>query len=291
MAEASISETETKLLKTYNSTEYGVPTTKSAPPKYAWLGATGLASELPSGTITQDGSTYVPQTGRPLQTEQIEAPQPLNAVNAYVREEDTVEWGAISGALRVAEYQQAKHAQELAQNPPGAIPTPGGEGGGCSCTYGKEMSIHVHPGVVDWHERGEGYAGCSAWTSYGTQDGAAGASGEIEIYGHWACQIKVPRLQMQIQLLIFDGEEDKWVGVNTAFEQNWFDCASSSGSGCELPDSASFGCPTAHADYDAWVWVGQYDAAWKVAWWGWGHEGRVLPGCGAAGSSPGPGTP
>jgi hypothetical protein len=52
-----------------------VPTTKT-PPKYAWLGATGLTSELPSGTITQDGSTYVPQTGRPLQTEAPELPIP-----------------------------------------------------------------------------------------------------------------------------------------------------------------------------------------------------------------------
>jgi hypothetical protein len=138
VGEASLSETETKLLKTYNSTEYGVPTTKSAPPKYAWLGATGLASELPSGTITQDGSTYVPQTGRPLQTQEIEAPQPLNAVNAYVREEDTVEWGAISGALRVAEYQQAKHAQQLAQDPPGAAQ----EGDPCVSTF-ESLKLHT----------------------------------------------------------------------------------------------------------------------------------------------------
>ena len=36
VAEAAISETETKLSKKYNSTEFGVPNGKEAPPKYAW---------------------------------------------------------------------------------------------------------------------------------------------------------------------------------------------------------------------------------------------------------------
>ena len=127
VAEASISETETKLLKTYNPTEYGVPTGKEAPPKYAWLGADGLTSELPSGAVTQDGTTYVPQTGRPLQTEPVELPLPVNSINPYVREEDSVEWGAIAGALGVTEYWAAKRAQEGAADPPGAVPSPEGE--------------------------------------------------------------------------------------------------------------------------------------------------------------------
>ena len=68
------SESETKLFSTYNSTEFGVPTT-SSPPKYSWLGADGVASELtPTGVSTQNGSSYVPEIGRPLQTGPIASP-------------------------------------------------------------------------------------------------------------------------------------------------------------------------------------------------------------------------
>jgi YD repeat-containing protein len=127
VAEASMSETETKLLKTYNPTEYGVPTNKEAPPKYAWLGADGLTSELPSGTITQDGSTYVPQTGRALQTEPIELPLPVKYYNPYERPNaEGATWGPIASALRLAESTAAERAKEGAANPPGAIPIPGG---------------------------------------------------------------------------------------------------------------------------------------------------------------------
>lgn len=71
---ASLSESETKLLTTYNSTEFGVPTT-STPPKYSWLGAGGITSELTSsGVSTQGGSSYVPEIGRPLQTGPIATP-------------------------------------------------------------------------------------------------------------------------------------------------------------------------------------------------------------------------
>jgi YD repeat-containing protein len=71
---ASLNESETKLLSIYNSTEFGVPTTNN-PPKYSWLGAGGVASELTtSGISTQNGSSYVPLIGRPLQTGTIASP-------------------------------------------------------------------------------------------------------------------------------------------------------------------------------------------------------------------------
>jgi tripartite motif-containing protein 71 len=127
VAEAGISETETKLLKTYNSTEYGVPTTKT-PPRYGWLGAEGLASELPSGTITQDGATYVPQTGRPLQAETPTLPLPTKYYEAFeTPNAEGATWGPIAAALRVAESKQAEHARELAQDPPGEVPETIGE--------------------------------------------------------------------------------------------------------------------------------------------------------------------
>ncbi len=126
VAEAGISETETKLLKTYDPTEYGVPTKAEAPPKYAWLGAAGLASELPSGTITQDGATYVPETGRPLQTQPIELPLPMKYLSPYERPNaEGATYDAISAALSIGEAKQAERAQELAENPAGTVPVAG----------------------------------------------------------------------------------------------------------------------------------------------------------------------
>jgi hypothetical protein len=128
VATAAVSETETKLLSKYNSTEFGVPTTKEPPPKYAWLGADGLASELPSGSITQDGVTYVPQTGRQLQTQPVNVPDPINAGSTFVAQEPawaTAEIGQ-AAARQVALYWEAKGAEEAANQPPGVTPTPEG---------------------------------------------------------------------------------------------------------------------------------------------------------------------
>ncbi len=106
---AALSEAETKLLSTYNSNEFGVPTT-SSPPKYSWLGASGVASELTSGAIAEDGITYVPQMGRALQNEPVEV-ELHNTINPYVRENTGGgEWGPIAGALRIAEYWAAQRA-------------------------------------------------------------------------------------------------------------------------------------------------------------------------------------
>jgi|GEM_PF-912844 len=75
VATAGLSESETKLLSSYNSTEFGVPQSGSTAPKYAWLGAGGLSSELPStGVVTTGASSYVPEIGRALQTGPIASP-------------------------------------------------------------------------------------------------------------------------------------------------------------------------------------------------------------------------
>ncbi len=75
---ASRSETETKLLSSTDTSEFGVPTT-STPPEYSWLGADELSTELPSGVIAMGARTYVPQLGRFLQTD----PAPGGSANAY----------------------------------------------------------------------------------------------------------------------------------------------------------------------------------------------------------------
>jgi hypothetical protein len=74
VATAADNTTETKLLSTYNSTEFGVPNGGKAPPKYSWLGATGVSSELSSGVVTYGATSYVPQTGMALQSEEVMPP-------------------------------------------------------------------------------------------------------------------------------------------------------------------------------------------------------------------------
>lgn len=73
IATAAKSETETKLLSTYNSTEFGVPV-NGTPPKYAWLGAAGLSTEFATGATASTGAGYIPQLGRALQTQPVTPP-------------------------------------------------------------------------------------------------------------------------------------------------------------------------------------------------------------------------
>ena len=74
---AEESEAATKLISTYNSTEFGVPQPGTTPPKYAWLGAEGVSSEpsQASGASMQSGASYVPEIGRALQTGPIASPE------------------------------------------------------------------------------------------------------------------------------------------------------------------------------------------------------------------------
>ncbi len=138
VATAALSETETKVLSTYNSTEFGVPQAGTTPPKYSWLGAVGLTSESTTGTVVQDGITYVPQTGRPLQTQSLTVPIPQNVETEYTDalEPWVAEADAADAAQQVVNAEQARKAAELANQPPGVLPSVnpewcGGEYGEC----------------------------------------------------------------------------------------------------------------------------------------------------------------
>jgi RHS repeat-associated protein len=78
IATASLSETATELTSKTDTSEYGVPTT-TTPPKYSWLGALQLPTELSSGIVTMGVRSYVPQLGRYLQPD----PIPGGSANAY----------------------------------------------------------------------------------------------------------------------------------------------------------------------------------------------------------------
>ncbi len=78
IAKAYLSETATELAAKADTSEFGVPTV-TAPAKYAWLGASELPTELPSGVITMGVRSYVPQIGRFLQPD----PVPGGSADAY----------------------------------------------------------------------------------------------------------------------------------------------------------------------------------------------------------------
>jgi tripartite motif-containing protein 71 len=86
VATAAVTETETKLLTTYNPTEFGVPVNGTPPTKYSWLGASGYTPEQSSGAANPGGGSYVPQLGRPLQTQPVAPPGAPDGtyVNPYI---------------------------------------------------------------------------------------------------------------------------------------------------------------------------------------------------------------
>jgi len=99
VATAAVSETETKLLTTYNPTEFGVPVNGTPPTRYSWLGASGLATETSSGAANPGGGSYVAQLGLALQTE------PITPPGAYAN-------GSYNGAV----FTPSPSAEALAQS-------------------------------------------------------------------------------------------------------------------------------------------------------------------------------
>jgi streptogramin lyase len=74
VATASESAEATGPSSTYDPTEFGVPNGGKTPPKFSWLGASAVASESSTGLITEGATSYDPQTGRALQSEEVEPP-------------------------------------------------------------------------------------------------------------------------------------------------------------------------------------------------------------------------
>jgi YD repeat-containing protein len=251
VAEASINEKETKLLKTYNSTEFGVPTKKEQPPKYAWLGATGLTSELTSGTITHDGSSYVPQTGRPLQTGPVELPLPIKYYNPYVRpNSEGGTWGPIAAALSIAESKQTEHAQEGAADPPGSVPSPS-EGGGRPPLSGEQV---LAGGCTGTNACMASRIRCGLKSLFGEPNG-----GELWLAAVVNCNQKVSGIQVEVCFAA-------WSPHNQKYEQ--FRCNGSKETGetfygtSEGPALLSTICAEG-LNYKAWAW----GDAWGASYW------------------------
>jgi streptogramin lyase len=284
VGEAALSESETKLLKTYNSTEFGVPSGKGAPPKYAWLGASGLAGELPSGVITQDGVTYVPQTGRPLQTEGVAITLPENATPAFAR--TLAPWvieGTAAAAHQRANAEEEEERIAKANQPPGETPIPvtceefgtceggggeeqGGGGGGGGCSGISACAASVHGGFEQTSQSGNNGYGCSIWGSWGSGELLAG---EIAGFGHWGCGATVPGFEMQIEAYGEGAPEFEGYEVMLGKPGHKITKRFPAGRGGVIEHT--WKCPATGSWYHLWVWgrqLGSHGATqWSAAGW------------------------
>jgi RHS repeat-associated protein len=123
IATATTSESATGLASEADTTEYGVPTT-SLPPKYSWLGAIEIPTELPSGVTGMGVRSYVPQIGRFLQSDPIPGADantyaytngdPLNETDTTGASSTPPQWAINGGDRNADEAYDARNAQEEA---------------------------------------------------------------------------------------------------------------------------------------------------------------------------------
>ena len=124
VATAELSTSATKLLSTYNSTEFGVPNAGKTPPPFAWLGAADVEKSFASGIITGGNTSYVPQTAMSLQTDGVEAPGYPVAVAEVTPATFIAEPWNLQGAAREgaeAPGLQAARENEAPRDPPGIL--------------------------------------------------------------------------------------------------------------------------------------------------------------------------
>ena len=180
---AALSESETKLLSTYDSTEFGVPNEGKAPPKYAWLGVGGASSELTSsGTITNDGASYVPEIARSLQSYQTAPPGAFadgsgpGAPYTTALSPESIALGndlAAGAPARAAERQKvlqeeaerrAREAAEVSGAPPPVGLGPGEE------EFGDPMRCYVGGHAYEFGDKAvlDGVGGCHQGLPEGT---------------------------------------------------------------------------------------------------------------------------
>lgn len=243
---ADNNETETKLLTTYNSTEFGTPNSKGTPPKYSWLGAAGLTNEgHTTGLITQDGTTYVPQTGQPLQPPQNLAPGTPNSYSTPYTNNNTTPTWAIQLAATTAANATAKRHQEIleretANTPPGAIPS-------ASCNEETE-------GCGPDPEHGKDTAGCGVWASWKHY-----LSNDLGVNAHFVCNYDVT-IEIETALLLVESSgEYKMVRKGKHVEPFILSMV-------QYEYSAGGWECTPGATYQAWVYGRYWDSRGHTIW-------------------------
>jgi streptogramin lyase len=173
---------ETKLESTYNSTEFGVPNGGKEPPKFAWLGAGGVEKSLASGVITEGATSYVPQTGRALQSEAVVPPGLPGGSGGQAAAFTASPWN-LQGAERVGaeapglEAGREREAEEAACRANLA-----------ACEEGSDP------------EFGENTHGCKVWASWGS----VGFSNDLTVYGHFKCTYASYGFELGVELQLIE---------------------------------------------------------------------------------------
>lgn len=275
-------ETAAGLLTKYNSTEFGVPSGTGTPPKFSWLGAAGVETE-PTGTVVQDGVTYVPQLGRQLQApENLAPPQPTNAGTPYVEPtyEPTIGSALTTAAKLTSKTQQENRELEEVAEPPGEVPMPGGGGvggrgaggGGSGCSGTHACAASHHEGVAEYREEGNSYMECSVWGSWGSGEPLAG---EITGWGHWECGESAPGFEEQIEAYgegapEFEGYKVRLGDAGDKITHYWQ---------WRTSDNNEFShpwkCPVTGTWYHLWIWGRQIGIHGKTQWTATGWEREV----------------
>ena len=255
---AALSETETKLLTKYNSTEFGVPLNGTPPTKYSWLGAAGVASESSSGLVTQDGTTYVPQTGRSLDTQGTRVPVPEDAAVAYT---DPLSPWVIEGTEAASQQRvntrEAEKALAEANKPAGETPftSPswwcGGEYGPCEGEGGCNEETE---GCGPDPEHGDDTASCGVWVSWKHY-----LSNDLGVNGHFVCNYDVT-FEIQTALLLV-GSNGHYTMVDFSKHVEPFILSMVQYS----YSAGAWGC-TAGAKYQAWAWGRYWGANGQTVW-------------------------
>jgi YD repeat-containing protein len=268
------SESETKLVSTYNSTEFGVPNEGTTPPKYAWLGAQGVSSEPSegSGASTQSGASYVPQVAHDLQTAPIVPPgafpngqpgtQYATAVSPtelkFAEEEAARIWQRTEAERQKQKEKEAAEALQKCR-----------EEGGC----GAETGAAPNPGCNEEVEgcgpdpsSGSNPWGCTAWVSWGH---GLHLNEYLAVHGHWECAIAPPDLEIQIALLEVVNGKYKMVDFS---KYVWKYPGEEGPTGSEY--YKGWTC-NANVQYQAWVWARTWDA-WtdKTNWYATAEDGH-----------------
>jgi YD repeat-containing protein len=225
-----LNATETKLLTTYNSTEFGVPTT-SSPPKYSWLGAAGIADTLPSGVTNQGGTSYAPLIARTLQTNGVAIPAAISTNTAYVNVNSSWLWEN-AGAASARQIEAGNAARRaLEGSPPGTIPSPLG---------GSQLAEGVcnGPGAC-----ASSNISCKLNWLFGEEKEEPGI---LYLAGNMVCNRKMPFIRFQ---------ECEWVAKGNTFIN--LKCTKK---GWGAPNTTEAGALIGHiciegVHYKAWIWA------------------------------------
>jgi streptogramin lyase len=176
---------EAKLESTYNSTEFGVPNGGKEPPKFAWLGNEGVEKSLASGVITEGATSYVPQTGMALQTEEVAPPGLPDGSGGQAASFTASAWN-LQGAERVGAEAPGKEAEReheaweaaCLQNPMPGCPNYVAPPGGAPEAPASPQPPPPAPGSPPSMNPGALQGGC--------QSGAACTSG-VKVFGPNSC--------------------------------------------------------------------------------------------------------